>query len=91
LVQFRERQTARTGIAPLVPNNREWFSQLALVEVMEGGDAASLKKALMHRHGIEIPCMTHNGVTCVRLSMQGYVTDCDLQALETALIAETGA
>ena len=27
----------------------------------------------------------------VRLSMQGYVTDSDLQALETAVIAETVA
>ncbi|HYJ13551.1 MAG TPA: aminotransferase class V-fold PLP-dependent enzyme [Thermomicrobiales bacterium] len=91
LVEFRARQAARTGIAPLVPNTREWFNQLALVEVMEGGDALTLKTALMLRHGIEIPCMTHNGITCVRLSMQGYVTDSDLEALETAVIAETVA
>ncbi len=91
LVAFRERQAERTGIAPLVPNDRSWFSQLALVEVMEGGDAAMLKQRLMRAHGIEIPCMTHNGITCVRLSVQGYVTDADLDVLEAALIAETSA
>ncbi len=91
LVAFRERQSARTGIAPLVPNDRSWFSQMALVEVMEGGDAATLKQRLMRQHGIEIPCMTHHGITCVRLSVQGYVTDEDLDTLEAALIAETSA
>lgn len=89
LAAFRTRQTLRTGIEPLYPNTPEWFSQMALVEVMRGGNAADLKMRLMMNHGIEIPCMTHAGITCVRLSVQGYVTDADLDALETALIAET--
>jgi isopenicillin-N epimerase len=90
LMAFRERQHARTGIPFIVPNEPGWFSQLALVEVMVDGDAATLKHNLLHRHGIEIPCMTHNGITCVRLSVQGYVTDEDLDTLEAALIAESG-
>lgn len=91
LAAFRARQAERTGIEMLYPNTREWFSQLALVEVMRDGDATDLKRRLMHNHGIEIPCMTHVGITCVRLSIQGYVSDADLDALEAALIAETSA
>ena len=74
----------RFGIEPLNPDGNEWYSQMALVEVPPI-DPGELHQRLMMEHDIEIPCMRHGETTCVRLSVQGYVTDADLDALACAL------
>ncbi len=84
LTAFRQRTRERYGIAPLNPDGNEWYSQLALVEVPPI-DPGELNRRLLMEHGIEIPCMRHGDTSCVRLSMQGYVTDRDLDTLESAL------
>jgi isopenicillin-N epimerase len=91
LASFRQRRLDHNGLDPIMPNSRDWFSQMALVEVQAGGDPAQLRESLLNRHNIEIPCMSHNGITCVRLSVQGYVTDNDLDYLDAALDAACSA
>jgi isopenicillin-N epimerase len=86
LTDFRTRMRDRFGIAPLYPDSGDWFSQMALVEVPPM-EPHVLKERLLMEHNIEIPCMQHGDTTCVRLSVQGYVTDDDLDALERALEA----
>ena len=91
LAAFRERNHQRYGVAPLYPNTPDWFGQMALIEIPDPGiELIELKARLMADYGIEIPCMRHGDTTCVRLSVQGYVTDDDLDVLETA-IAEISA
>jgi len=86
LKAFRQRTHDRYGIEPVYPNTDEWFSQMALVEIPPV-EPACLSRALLYDHNIEIPCSKHGETTCVRLSMQGYVTDRDLDALECAIAA----
>ncbi|MDQ3653499.1 MAG: aminotransferase class V-fold PLP-dependent enzyme [Chloroflexota bacterium] len=81
---FRRRMHDRYGIEPLYPNTDEWFSQMALIEIPPF-DRATLSHALLYGHDIEIPCMQHGETTCVRVSVQGYVSDDDLDALADAL------
>jgi len=84
LRRFRQRMHDRYGIEPMYPNTEEWFSQMALIEILPT-DRATLSHALLYGHAIEIPCMQHGDTTCVRVSVQGYVSDEDLDALADAL------
>lgn len=91
LKAFRQRMNDRYRITPLYPNADEWFSQMALIEIpMVEEDAFVLRRRLLHDYGIEIPCMRHGDTMCVRLSVQGYVSDDDLAALEGAIEAMVG-
>ncbi len=84
LKRFRQRMHDRYGVEPIYPNTKVWFSQMALIEIPPI-DRATLIHALLHNHNIEIPCMQHGETTCVRASVQGYVSDEDLDALADAL------
>jgi isopenicillin-N epimerase len=81
---FRQRMHDTYGIEPLYPNDDAWFGQMALIEI-PSVEPAVLSRELLYGHNIEIPVMRHGGTTCVRLSVQGYVTDTDIDALEAAL------
>ncbi len=83
---FRQRMHDRYGIEPLYPNTGDWFNQMALIEI-PSIDPARLRDTLLHNHNIEIPCMRHGDTSCVRVSVQGYVTDDDFDRLATALDA----
>ena len=52
-------------------------------------DAGALRERLFERHRIEVPVTQHRGATFVRVSVQGYNDEADLQALERALLAES--
>ena len=86
LQSFRARIHDRYGIEPLYPNTDEWFSQMALIEI-PSMDLDRLRHEMLDCHNIEIPCMQHGDTTCVRLSVQGYVSDNDLDALDQAIAA----
>ncbi len=84
LKDFRQGMHDRYGVEPVYPNTGEWFGQMALVEIPPI-DLATLGQALLLTHNIEIPCMKHAETTCVRVSVQGYVSDEDLGALSNAI------
>lgn len=87
LAALRLRLHAALGEPLLYPNASDWFSQMALLGV-PATDAAALERRLLHVHGIEIPCTEHDGRVSVRVSVQGYTTEDDLDALESALRSE---
>jgi len=87
LSELRTRIHEALGQPMLYPNDPAWFSQMALVRVPTT-DPAALERRLMHVHGIEVPCTRHENQIFVRVSVQGYTTDADLAALETALRSE---
>ena len=84
IVAFRDRMRNRFGLEPICPSTSGWFGQMALVEVPPI-DPVALRRRLLMEHNIEIPCSQQGETTCVRLSVQGYVTDADLDALACAL------
>ena len=63
------------------------FAQMAPIPVPPC-DAEALRAALFDRHGIEVPVTQHGGRCFVRVSVQGYTTDDELQALNRALRQE---
>ena len=82
------RVSQRTGLAPIADDS--CFGQMAPLPVPHQ-DAATLRSWLFDRHRIEVPVTQHitarEARTFVRVSVQPYTTDADLQALESALDA----
>ena len=73
------------GTEPIYADD-SWYAQLAVITLPDG-DHTGLKERLMDR-GIEIPVTEHLDQTFVRVSVQGYVSDEDLNRLRIALAQE---
>jgi isopenicillin-N epimerase len=80
----REQAAALTGLPPLTPDNPAWFSQLSALP-LPPCDLDALKRRLYDEYHIEIPVVAWNGRHFVRISIQGYNTQTDVEALSTAL------
>lgn len=80
----RDRIAELTGLPPICPDNGQWFYQLASCPVATD-DPAALKTRLLDEFKIEIPVVTWHGRTFVRVSIQGYNTEADVDALVGAL------
>ena len=77
-----DRVVARNGLAPIAPDDD--FASMVPLPVA-APDPEALRRTLFERHRIEVPVTTHAGRTFVRVSVSGYTTEADLQALEDAL------
>ena len=85
LVRYaRQRITALTGLAPITPDSAEWFAQMAAFPLPEC-DGAKLKDQLYDRYRIEVPITTLGDRNFVRISVQGYNTQSDLDILIAAM------
>jgi isopenicillin-N epimerase len=80
------RNQVRNGLALAAPDTD--YGQMATLPV-KAFDAESLRRWLFERHRIEVPVTTHLGKVFVRLSVQAYNTQADIDALSEAL-AEAG-
>ena len=49
------------------------------------GDVPAFQSRLIEEHRVEIPCLTWNGRPYIRVSIQGYNTEADVEALLVAL------
>ena len=83
------RVLARNGLTPIAPD--DCFGQMVPIPVRVRGaaDAEALRRHLFDDHRIEVPVTQHAGQTFVRVSVQAYTTQAELDALVTAL-AEAG-
>jgi isopenicillin-N epimerase len=81
------RITRRNGLAPVAPDAA--YAQMVTVPVRRNV-AEALRRALFEQHHIEVPVTQHGPHTFVRVSVQAYNTQADLDALCNAL-AELGA
>ncbi len=79
-----ERITALTGLEAITPDDPAWFAQMASFP-LPPCDADMLKQRLYEKHHIEIPISTWNGRQFVRISVQGYNTQADIDSLVEAL------
>lgn len=82
----RHELTQYTGVAPLTPDGPEWFAQMASIP-LPPCDTQALWAHLHERYNIEIPVLTWNDRPMIRLSMQGYNTQDDVETLIRAIKA----
>ena len=81
-----ERICAFTGLEPICRDAD--FGQMVVIPV-PCADPAALQSTLYDRHRIEIPVTQHRGRTFVRISVQGYNTEADIEALVAAIRSAT--
>ena len=89
LAALRARLHARFGTDPIYDEEGAWYAQMAVISLPEGVDE-DLRNRLFFNHAVEAPMTAHGGRHFVRVSVQGYTTEDDLQRLEDALCAELG-
>lgn len=82
--QARRRMTEITGLEAISPDSRDWFMQLATMPI-PACDGAALQRRLWEEHRIEIPFVNWNGGHYLRLSVQGYTTAEEVEALMSAV------
>lgn len=78
-----QRIGALTGRPPLYPDGD--YVQLVAMELPVGVDTAVLKQRLYDEYRVEIPLIQWQGRKLIRLSVQGYNTQEDMDALVNAL------
>jgi isopenicillin-N epimerase len=80
----RREITALTGLSPITPEAPTWFAQMAAFP-LPTCDGEMLQRRLYDDFAVEIPVITWNGETQVRISVQGYNTRADVDTLVRAL------
>jgi len=73
-----------TGLPPICPNSPEWFTQMAAVQLPEV-NVDRLKARLYDEFQVEIPVYRWHESPILRVSIQGYNTAEDTEALLHAL------
>ena len=76
-----------TGLAALHPSTPAWFAQMAAAPLPADTDLHQLKNRLYDEYRIEVPLTEWRGNKFVRISVQGYNTKRDVEALLRALRA----
>ncbi len=85
LREVMEQISSLTGLTPLYSPASEFFHQMGTVPIPRMLDINELKQRLYEQYRIEIPCIEWNGQHFLRISVQGYNTAQDLDALVVAL------
>jgi isopenicillin-N epimerase len=80
----RERVSELTGCPPVTPDSPEWFAQMAALPIPHC-DLDALRRRLYDEFRIEIPAVEWNGRHFLRISIQVYNTQADVDALVDAL------
>ncbi len=79
VLHARERMSQICGLAPLTPGSRNWIQQMVAQQLPEGIDGEKLRERLFKKYAIEIPVNEINGKEYIRISVQGYNTDSDVE------------
>ena len=72
---------------PLYPLNSDFYQQMAIAPLPAQVEIAALQKQLYEKYRVEVPLIEWNGRIFVRISVQGYNTPQDLEALLEGLKA----
>ncbi len=80
-----------TGLPPLHADADGWFGQMVSVPLPVDADLAALKVRLYDGYRIEVPLIEWNGRKLVRVSIQGYNTRREVNALVSAIQKEFAA
>jgi isopenicillin-N epimerase len=79
------RVQSLTGLPALSPDSPAWFSQMVSIPLPARIDVQQLQIDLRQNYHIEIPVLCWNGLNFIRLSVQGYNTEKDIDVLISAL------
>jgi isopenicillin-N epimerase len=80
----RQALQALTGLPQICPDSAEWYAQMATFP-LPACDAGQLKRRLYDECRIEVPIIEWGGRQFVRVSVQAYNAQRDLEALVEAL------
>ena len=80
----RQKITALTKLNPVTPDAPTWFAQMASFP-LPPCDGEALQRKLYDEFKVEVPILTWQGQQFIRLSVQGYNTQADIEALLEAL------
>jgi isopenicillin-N epimerase len=84
LRQAIERICDLTSLSPLYPLDSDFYSQMGIAP-LPPSNLAVLKSRLYDEHRIEVPLVQWQDRQFIRISIQGYNTQEDVDALENAL------
>jgi isopenicillin-N epimerase len=74
-----------TDLPPLHPDDSEWFAQLVTAPLPDNTNLIELKERLYNGFHIEVPLISWNGKKLIRISIQGYNTQRDVDTLIKAV------
>lgn len=86
--QARARLLALCGTSPLTPDTPAWYQQMVAVALPQGRDHTTLNQRLIDRHRVEVPVTWRGDQAYVRVSVQAYNTQEDVDHLMAALAQE---
>jgi isopenicillin-N epimerase len=81
----RARLAELTGMEPLQPDSEAWFGQMVTARLPDGCDAERIGLRLADEHAIEVNTNSWNGDPHIRVSVQGYNDEGDLERLLAVL------
>jgi len=79
------RICGQTGLSPLYPLDSDFYYQMGTIPIPHVRDLNELKTRLYADYKIEIPCLEWNDKQYIRLSVQGYNSEQDIELLINAL------
>lgn len=80
-----ERICELTRLSPLYPLDSNFYHQMGTIPIPKIKDLTQLKARLYHEYRIEIPCIEWNAQHFLRLSVQGYNSEDEIDLLVRAL------
>ncbi len=86
--QALRRINELTGLPPMYPDDAGFYHQMGIAALPHQQDLAAFKARLYQRYRIEIPCVQWQNRQFIRISIQGYNTQADVDALLQALRQE---
>ena len=85
LCEAQQRICELAGLSPLHTSGDHWFAQMATAPLPADTDNILLKTQLYDEYRIEIPLVEWQGNKLIRISVQGYNTERDIDNLCRAL------
>jgi isopenicillin-N epimerase len=86
--QWLHRVCDLTGLEPPYPDGQGFYHQMALAPLPPLDDAKAFKRRFYEQHRVEIPVTEWRGRAYMRVSVQGYNTQDDIDRCIAALQAE---
>jgi isopenicillin-N epimerase len=85
LEQALARICALTGLPPAYPPEDGFYHQMGIFELPRQADLRAFKRRLYEKYRVEAPCIEWNARHFIRISVQGYNTQTDIDRLLGAL------
>lgn len=85
LAEGLQRIDKLTGLETIYSDHAAPFVQMAVVRLPRVQEISAFQRGLLQQYRIEVPCIEWNGQHFIRISVQAYNMEADLDALFTAI------